>query len=279
MKKIILSTVLGLSSALLFANPNPPQSAASPAIAQQVDPQFAQVEAFLKANDYAAAYTRLSEMAKQNNPQAIYNLGYLTLHGQGTAKDEKKAIQLFQQASNLGYGAASYVLSQYYSSGAFGLKADMNKAKDYLSKASKQNYDDATAQLAFVLFSESKPDSDKKALELLEPLIKKGHLQAIFNMSLYQMSHGQINNKPAMVQQGFNGLNDLALKGYVPALMATANMFLSGDIIAQDLDKAATIFSELAKHNVPQAQTQLAKVRQLQAQSRNRTTAAKPASK
>jgi hypothetical protein len=45
------------------------------------------------------------------------------------------------------------------------------------------------------------------------------------------------------------------------------------------LDKAATIFSELAKHNVPQAQTQLAKVRQLQAQSRNRNTAAKPASK
>ena len=35
------------------------------------------------------AYDALSKLASQGNAQAIYNLGYLTQTGQGTAKDEK----------------------------------------------------------------------------------------------------------------------------------------------------------------------------------------------
>ena len=61
-----------------------------------VDPAFAKIESLVKANDMTGAYQELEKLAKSGNPQAIYNLGYLTQTGQGTAKDDKKAFKLYQ---------------------------------------------------------------------------------------------------------------------------------------------------------------------------------------
>lgn len=63
------------------------------------DPAFAKIEAMVKANNLSGAYQELDKLAKTGNPQAIYNLGYLTQTGQGTAKNEKKAIELYEQAA------------------------------------------------------------------------------------------------------------------------------------------------------------------------------------
>ena len=279
MKNKILLTLLCFSCSSLWAETAPNNNTSvknTPKVAQVksnnarsnvVDPKFAQVQQLLELKDYTAAHAALTELANQGNAQAIYNLGYLTQRGQGTVKNERKAVQLFQQSSNLGYGPASYVLSQYYSSGALGLKQDMNKAKDYLTKASKQGYDDATAQLGFLLFSEGKTEANKKALELLEPLVKKGHQQALLNVALYEMSVGQANNQPALTQKGVQTLHDLSVKGYVPALMALGNLLIGGDVLAQDLERAHIIFSELTKHNVPQAKMQLTKVEKMMSQA------------
>ncbi len=251
MKKLILASLVALSTQFTLANSNN---------SIPTDPAFAKIEAMVKANNLSGAYQELDKLAKTGNPQAIYNLGYLTQTGQGTAKNEKKAIELYEQAAKKGYPVANYVLGKNHLTGTLGLKQDTNKAKQYLQKASSQGFHDATIDLAVVYFSENKADSDKKGLQLLEPLIKKGNNQAIHAKALYDISLGFKNKNEAPIQQGLKSIQDLAQKGYIPALMAVGNMFTNGNIVPQNLPEAKKIFSALAKENVPQAKESLAVV-------------------
>ena len=266
MKKIILASIIALSSQFTLAEID----------TKSIDPEFAKIEALVKAKNMAGAYQALEKLAKQGNAQALYNLGYLTQSGQGTAKDDKKALQLYEQASNKGYPVASYVLGKNYIVGSMGLKSDPAKAKQYLEKASSQGFDDASVDLAILLFSENKPESDKAGLAKLEPLIKKGNYQAIHAKALYDISSGFKNKEEKSVQQGLSSIQDLAKKGYIPALMAVGNMFANGNIIPQNLTEAQKIFSALAKENVPQAKESLATVTKMLAEQ---AKAPKPAAK
>ena len=250
MKKILLASILAMSTQLAFAETK----------TDAVDPEFAKVEAMVKAKDMNGAYQTLSKLAAKGNAQAIYNLGYLTQTGQGVAKDEKKAIQLYEQAAAKGYPVANYVLGKNYATGTLSLKQDTNKAKQYLERASSAGFDDASIDYAILLFAENKPESDKLALSKLDPLIKKGNYPAIHAKALYDISAGFKTKNEKPIQQGLNSIQELAKKGYVPALMAVGNMFVNGNIIPQNLPEAKKIFSALAKENIPQAKESLATV-------------------
>ena len=79
----------------------------------------------------------------------------------------------------------------------------------------------------------------------------------------------------APIQKGLNSIQDLAKKGYIPALMAVGNMFANGNIIPQNLPEAKKIFTALAKENVPQAKESLAQVETMMAnQAKSPATAA-----
>jgi TPR repeat protein len=65
------------------------------------------------------------------------------------------------------------------------------------------------------------------------------------------------------VNQGLNEIQNLAKKGYIPALMAVGNMLTNGNIIDQNLPEAQKIFAELAKNNVPKAKESLEVVNKL----------------
>lgn len=250
MKKIILASIIALSSNFALAETAKPS----------IDPAFAKIETMVKAKDMKGAYQELDKLAKTGNPQAIYNLGYLTQTGQGTTKDEKKAIKLYEESANKGYPVANYVVGKNYMAGTLGLKQDINKAKQYLEKASKQGFDDATVDLAVLLFAEGTPASEKLALQKLDPLIKKDNYQAIHAKALYDISLGFKTKNEASIKQGLKGMQDLAQNGYIPALMAVGNMFTNGKIVPQNLVEAKKIFSALAKENVPQAKESLAVV-------------------
>ena len=175
MKKIVLASLIALSSQLALAATTQ----------DNINPEFAKIEEMVKANNMTGAYQALEKLAKSGNPQAMYNLAYLTQTGQGTAKNEKKAIQLYQDAANKGYPVAHYVLAKNYVTGTLGLPQDINKAKQHFEAASKLGFDDATVEYAVLLFSENKPESEKLALKKLEPLVKKGNYQAIHAQALY----------------------------------------------------------------------------------------------
>ncbi len=59
--------------------------------ALRTDPAFAKIEQLMQANKVKDAFQELEKLAKAGNAQALYNLGYLTQTGQGTAKNEKES--------------------------------------------------------------------------------------------------------------------------------------------------------------------------------------------
>ena len=267
MKKLLIAGAIALSSSISMANSNIP-----------TDPAFAKIEQLMQANKVKDAYQELEKLAKTGNAQAMYNLGYLTQTGQGTAKNEKKAIQLYEQSAQKGYPVASYVLGKNYLTGALGLKQDAAKAKQYLQTASNQGFNDATVDLAVLYFSENTAASDQKGLKLLQPLIAKDYYQAIHAKALYDISIGFKNKDEAPIKQGLQSIQNLAQKGYIPALMAVGNMFVNGNIVPQNLPEAKKIFASLAQENVPQAQESLAVVEKMmadQAKASNKATAKK----
>lgn len=265
MKKIILASLIALSASFAQANPADNTTAAA----------FTNIEKLVNEKKFTQAHQELDKLAKQGNAQAIYNLGYLAQTGQGTKKDEKRAVQLYQQAANKNYPVASYVLAKHHLAGTMGLKQDLEKAKTLLESASKQGFNDATIEYAVLLFSESKEASDKKALKLLEPLLKAEHPQAIHAKAIYDLSNGIRTRNEASVKAGLADIQKLAQKGYIPALMAMGNMLTNGKVVEQNLDKAKEIFAALAESNVPQAKESLAVVDKMIAEQNSKTTPAK----
>ena len=267
MKKILLATLLTLSCASVFA------ADATPA-ATGLNPEFAKAQELIQAKNYTAAYKEFERLAQTGNAQALYNLGYLTQTGQGTAKDDKKALKYYQDASNKGYSVASYVLAQSYGTGQLGLAKNDKKVREYLDKSSTQGFEDATVELAVLLFAENKPASDTLGLQKLAPLVKNNFPPAVHAKALYDITDGVKKKNATLVNQGLNAIQELAKKGYIPALMAIGNMLTNGNLIDQNLPEAQKIFAQLAKNNVPRAKESLEVVNKLIANG-----AQKPAAK
>lgn len=261
MKKILCGTLLALASSITLA--------ADP----KVEPTFEKVQELIKAKDFNTAYKELDKLSKTGNGQATYNLAYLNQVGQGTKQDNKKAVQLYEQAGTQGYPLANYVLAQNYATGGLGLSRDEKKSRSFLEKAAKQGLDDATVELAVILFAEGKDASDKQALAKLDPLIKKGSYPAIHAKALYDISTGFKTKNEAPIKKGLASIQDLGKKGYIPALMAIGNMFVNGNIVPRNLPEAKKIFTTLAEQNIPQAKQSLDAVNKLIAEGANKPVA------
>ena len=247
MKKILLASILSFAAFSTFAETG-------------TDPAFAKVEQLMKSKNYNAAYQELDKLAKTGNAQALYNLAYLTQMGQGTAKDDKKALSLYQQSAAKGYSVASYVLAQSYANGELGLAKDAKKSQEFLEKSSAQGFDDATVELAVLYFSNNE---DQKGLQKLDPLLKKGNLQALHAKALYDLSLGYKTKNEATFKQGISTIESLAQKGYTPALMTLANMLTNGNILKQNLPEAKKIYTALAAEKIPKAKESLDVVNKL----------------
>lgn len=264
MKKIFLASCLTLAGLSSFALPQ--LHAATPQQNDMIDPAFANVKKLIESKNIKGAYQELEALAKSGNAQALYNLGYLNQMGEGTAQNNKKAVDYYQQAGVKGYSIANYVLAQNYATGGLGLKKDDKKSREYLEKASAQGFDDATVELAVLLFAEGNDSSDQAALKKLAPLIQQGNNQAIHAKALYDITLGFKTQNTKTIEQGLNTIQNLGKQGYIPALMAIANMFVNGNITAQNLPEAKKIYTALVKENVPQAKENLEIVNQLMAE-------------
>lgn len=221
---------------------------------------FAKATQLYEAKDFSGAFQEMQRIANTGNAQAIYNLGYMHQVGQGTTRDEKKALQYYQDASNKGFGQASYTLAQVYRNGTLGVTKNSQKYKEFLDKASNQGSDDAIVESAKLLFEQGKPEYDQLAVQKLLPLLRKGSQPAVHLKAIYDLSIGVKNKNPIMQQQAVESLQGLAKKGYAPSLMVLGNMLANGGIVDQDLEQAKNIFTRLAAANYPNAKESLVKV-------------------
>ncbi|MEX7656275.1 hypothetical protein, partial [Pseudomonas aeruginosa] len=74
--------------------------------------------------------------------------------------------------------------------------------------------DEATVELAVLLFAENKDASNKLALQKLQPLINKNNYRAIHLKAIYDISNGFKTKNEAAVKVGLARIESLAKKGY-----------------------------------------------------------------
>ncbi len=253
MKKLLIASLIAITCNSVFA-----------AEKGNADVIFSKANQLYEAKNYTAAFQEIQRIAASGNAQAIYNLGSMTQQGLGTSKDEKKAFEYFQDASNKGFGKASYELAQIYRYGKsnIGITKDTQKYKIYLDKAAKQGSEEAGVEVATILFAQGKPEYDQLAIRQLRPLIQKNYYPAIHLKAIYDLGMGNKNKNPVLQQVAVNSFRSLASKGYAPSLMVLGNLMANGDVVDQNLPEAQKIFKTLAAQNIPNAKESLEKVEQ-----------------
>lgn len=263
MKKLLLATALTFATTFTFAN---------------ATDAFTEVKTLLQSNDHTGAFKALEKVAKTNHPDALYNLGYLTEIGQGTTQNNKKALQYYEKAAKQGSSLANFVLAKSYETGRLGLKANPKKAQSYLEAADRLGSADAKIEISEQLFAKRTTESNQQALAKLAPLVQQGHVAAAYSQATFKINDGFRQQNTAQVQQGINELHALGQKGHVASLLLLGNLYATGSLIKQDLNKAKIIFTALDQAKVAEAKPALEIVNQAlakQAQPANSKVAKK----
>lgn len=95
-----------------------------------------------KARDY------LTKAVEGGHKLAAFNLGQLIFSKARTDEDRKKAYDYFLVAAVAGLADAQYAVSQFLANGTGGVEFDEAKARTWLEKAARQNYDTAMLDYA-----------------------------------------------------------------------------------------------------------------------------------
>lgn len=137
--------------------------------------------------DYKKALPSFEKAAQMENPDAINMLGVYYSEGILFKQDYKKAIQYFDQATDINpnNSSAQFNIGQAYYYGE-GVDQDYKKAFSWLTKSANQNYSLAKIQLAEMYFSGKGIKRDvTKAIEIIKPLANLGDAKAQENLKWY----------------------------------------------------------------------------------------------
>jgi uncharacterized protein len=165
--------------------------------------------------DATAARGWLEKASKQaNGEDAFFLLGQLSETGQGAAKSVKEAIAHYEQGAQRNNMQSILRLADIYATGGEEVKADITKAKKYLSDAADREENAATARYNLGV--------------LLEKVEKK-------------------------LPEAYTEYNRAAERGDMQAMLKTAVMLQNGEGTGKDAKAAADWFEKAAKAGAPAA--------------------------
>jgi uncharacterized protein len=105
-------------------------------------------------------------------------------------------------------------------------------------------------------------------------------MAAAYSLATHTINEGVRTQKTEKINQGLTELHSLGQKGHVSSLMLLGNLYASGSLVAQDLNKAKTIFTALDQANIAEAKPALNIINQaLATQAKNAATLTPPAAK
>jgi len=84
----------------------------------------------------------LKEYMADQSPKAMYEVGYMYAHGEGTAKDEKVAAEWYRKSAEKGFVLAQYRLAGLYANGV-GVEKDLKEAAKWYKMAADKGFQPA----------------------------------------------------------------------------------------------------------------------------------------
>ena len=110
--------------------------------------------------------------AKNGNPEALSDLGYMYEEGIIVEQDYEKAKEYYEQAAKKGYAEAYYLLGELYYDG-LGVKRNHEMSKYYHEIALKKGIKESLLSLGLIYVSGEIEIDYKKAIEFIENSIKE----------------------------------------------------------------------------------------------------------
>lgn len=107
-------------------------------------------EAYNNGN-YKKAFSLFEASAKSGNVQASHNVGVLYHSGQGTKRDDVKAMAYYRRAADQGFAPSEHNVGQMYDDGD-GVKADPVLSRLWMEKAAEHGSVDAQIHLGAAAF-------------------------------------------------------------------------------------------------------------------------------
>lgn len=115
------------------------------------------------AKDPQKASELMKKAANGGNPTAQFNYAQLQIQSVPGEQGIKKALPYFEKAAALGLADAQYAMSQIIYNGAAGVTPNEAEARDWLTRAARQNFDTAQIDLSVWLVDGIGGPKDYKA--------------------------------------------------------------------------------------------------------------------
>lgn len=169
--------------------------------------------------DTVRAIQLYEDAVADNNIPATYNYGRLHWEGVLVAKNDKKAIALFEKAATLGCTEAMEKLGDIYHNGEHNITKDFAQAEKWYRMAADGNNYHSMYRLAQVYCTD---------------------------------------NAGARASDGVALLQKAADKDYPEAIDYLAGLYIDGKVVTQDVDKGISLYKKAAKLDYPESMDHLA---------------------
>lgn len=216
--------------------------------------------------DYQKAFAWWAKAAKQNNVDAIGNMGLCYQYGRGTEKDSVMALKLYLKSIESGNAGLLKQRMEYadrkdnfncilvalcYQNGK-GTGKDLQKATQYWERAAQNNSADAQRELAFILQRAKKSD---EATLWFKKAADNGDVPSAYQYGKMLLADKSANPDK---QGGIIYLLKAAEKGHIQAQCDLGTLYYQGKDVAKDAHAAAQWFIKSACQGWPMAQWNLA---------------------
>jgi len=203
-----------------------------------------------KVRDYDKAARYFKLVAKQDVPEAMYNLGLMFMYGLGIEQSTPQAAQWFQQSAVHGIAAAQYKLGMLIKQGDSG-EADPAKALEWYLKAAEQGYEPAEYEVGMLFhLGDGIPKDDELALHWLK-LAAKHYVRPAQTQLAYFFDQGL--GVSADHIKAFYWYSRAAELGEESAQYALGNKYNRGDGVPQDFVLAYVWFNLASAQGVAKA--------------------------
>lgn len=204
---------------------------------------------------YLTALKLAEEAAARGEPQANTLIARIYTEGLGVQKDDKKAFEYYQRASDLGDIQGTFALGLSYAQGR-GVKKDRRIAGDLFEKAALTGHAEANYNLGLLfLKGDGKPENPIRAYQHIRYAAEKGIPQAQYDLAeLYQTGTGVDAN----ALEAARWLSRAAEQGLAVAQYDYAVKLLQGFGLTNDEPKIPALMKAAADKGVAGAQNRMA---------------------
>jgi TPR repeat protein len=202
---------------------------------------------------FAEATKRLE--ADPGDTAAMTLLGELYVEGLGARQDWGKAADWFRLASQRGDPQAAYALAMLMLDGK-GVAKNPAEARRLLER-SADAVPQAATSLGLMLLADQKPESDRRAVELLRRAAQAKDPEALYALAvLTRQGRGVARDLP----EAARWMAEAAAERNVAAQVEYAIMLFNGEGVAKDEAAAAKMFTRAAVRGNAVAQNRLARL-------------------